>query len=54
MSKAQAHRTATQEFQVGNESRFRSYLQNLQYPDQQTFIQELAAYSPTLMEVGWS
>ena len=53
MSKAQAHRTASQEFQVGDDSRFRTYLQNLQHPDQKTFIQDLADHSPKLMKLGW-
>ena len=53
MSKAQAHRTASQEFQVGDDSRFRTYLQNLQHPDQRTAIQDLVAISPQLEKIGW-
>ena len=53
MSKAQAHRRASQEFQVGDDSKFRTYLQNLQHPGQRTAIQDLVAISPQLEKIGW-
>lgn len=53
MSKARAHAQAAQEFQFGEDTRLKSFIRNLQTPDQRTALQDLALLSPQIVEAGW-